>query len=548
MNIAPWRIWTTAVTLAALVVWFPVNANAQQATGTTLQRIDAAHRAGTLDGPTRDLLRAYRVLDRSRIPAGYRADAGQERPLRCGSRILRAARRALPSLTAEQRRDLGALLNRGLEPTPYADSHFSAHFELIVGSNGTDQTTIDFWLDTFEQSWDAHTVDAGFALPPCTDTQPFRVYLGDTGPDVPTIEPDVYGWTDLDNSDCPYVVVQEGYSEDPDPVGIAQVTAAHEFHHGVQAAYDWEDPDYWVEATAVWAEELVFGAVNDYLYYINDSSWLSRPEVALALEDGDHEYGNVLWVLHLAERFGGARAIRRIWERCTFDTPTDAADGYLQDQGSSLDAAFVGFTAHLATADFAEGDLHDPVFTLANVGSYPNAEYFTARLPESFGSSYVVFEPTGGPVQRLDVIFRGTPSHNGADIRWGLALVAETATGWTHETLTPNVAGDAMGGVNSFGGDVERVVLAVSVLGAIGASPGAGGVPFGYEASLDEDVPLPDGGLPIPDAGPTADARPGPIDRTQPGGCGCQSNPGGGLPATFLLGVLLLLAFRRRMR
>jgi hypothetical protein len=127
MRIAPWRIWTALATLAALVIGSPVTANAQQANGTTLQRIDAAHRAGTLDGPTRDLLRAYRVLDRSRIPVGYRADAGQDRPLRCGSRILRAARRALPSLTVEQRRDLGALLNRGLEPTPYADSHFSTH-------------------------------------------------------------------------------------------------------------------------------------------------------------------------------------------------------------------------------------------------------------------------------------------------------------------------------------------------------------------------------------------------------------------------------------
>jgi len=547
MSIAPWRVGVAAATLAALVLWSPIPAAAQP-TQTTLQRIDTAHRAGTLDSPTRDLFRAYRVLDRGRIPAALRADPGQDRPLRCGSRLLRAARRALPHLSAAQRLDLEAVLIRGLEPALYADSHFSAHFELIVGSNGTDQATIDFWLDTFEQVWDAHTIDVGFALPPCSDTQPFRVYLGNTGPDVPTIEPDVFGWSDLDGSNCPYVVVQENYATDPDPVGIAQVTAAHEYHHGVQAAYDWGDPDYWVEATAVWAEELVFGAVNDYLYYINDNTWLSRPEAALALEDGDHEYGNVLWVLHLAQRYGGPRAIRRIWERCTFDTPTDATEGYLQDQGASLDVAFVSFTAHLATADFVDGALYDPVHTLADVVTYPSAESFTSQVPESFGSGYVVFRPAEGPIQRLDVIFRGAAEHNGADIRWGVALVAETATSWSHQTLTPNTAGDTGGGVNSFGGDVERVVLAVSVLGPTGAAPGAGGVPFAYEASLHEDVPVPDGGLAIPDAGPTADARPGPVDRNQPG-CGCRSAaPARELHGMFLLAVFLLLAVRRRPR
>lgn len=547
MRTAIWRGWLVPATLVALLVWPPVTAQAQQATGSTLQRIEAAHRAGTLDGPLRDLYGAYRVLDRGRLPAGLRADPGQDRPLRCGSRLLRAARRALPRLAAPQRAELETLLANGLEPTPYADSHFSDHFELIVGSNGVDPATIVFWLDTFEQVWVTHTADGGFALPPCTDTQPFRVYLANTGPDVPTIEPDVYGWCDLDGDDCPYVVVQERYPGEPDPVGMAQATAAHEYHHGVQAAYDWEDPDYWVEATAVWAEEMVFDTVNDYLYYINDGAWLSRPNLALTLEDGDHEYGNVLWVLYLAERHGGARAIRRIWERCSFDTPAGAVDGYLQDQGTSIDAAFVRFTAHLATADFVDGSLFDPVLTLADVSSYPSAEDFTAHLPESYGSSYVVFRPAGGPVQRLDVTFLGAPEKNGADIRWGVALVAETAAGWSHQTLTTNAAGHALGGVNSFGGDVERVVLAVSVVGPSGAAPGAGGVPFGYEASLHEDVPLPDGGLPLPDAGPAADARPGPVDRSH-SGCGCRTTPTGDLPLPLGLGVLLLLLLTVRRR
>jgi MYXO-CTERM domain-containing protein len=144
------------------------------------------------------------------------------------------------------------------------------------------------------------------------------------------------------------------------------------------------------------------------------------------------------------------------------------------------------------------------------------------------------------------VIFRGAAQRGTTTIHWGATLVTESATGWSHAPLTINVAGDAIGGVNGFGSEVERVVLAVSVLGPSGAAPGAGGVEFGYEASLHEDVPLPDGGLPLPDAGPTPDAGPQPVDRT--GGCGCRSaGSAPSLPLVLLIG-LSLLAVRVRRR
>ena len=47
-----------------------------------------------------------------------------------------------------------------------------------------------------------------------------------------------------------------------------QVTAAHEYFHAVQAAYDWEE-DFWLlEATATWVEDEVYDDINDNVGYL----------------------------------------------------------------------------------------------------------------------------------------------------------------------------------------------------------------------------------------------------------------------------------------
>ena len=48
----------------------------------------------------------------------------------------------------------------------------------------------------------------------------------------------------------------------------AQVTAAHEFFHAIQFAYDYGEDAWMLEATATWMEERVFDKVNDNRQYL----------------------------------------------------------------------------------------------------------------------------------------------------------------------------------------------------------------------------------------------------------------------------------------
>ncbi len=525
--------------------------------GSTLERIDAALAAGEIDEPQAALYRLFRVADRRRLPAELVAPAGRERPVRCATAIVRAARAARPAMTARQRASMDEVLPRRTppphpaEPSRY-DSTYSTNFAVIVGdAGGVPQETIDFWLDTFEEVWEVEVTQNGFENPPCTDDHYFDVYIGNTGSDVPTIEPDVYGWTSTYGNGCPYVVVHEGYPSQPDPEGAAGVTAAHEFFHAIQAAYDWWEGDYWMEATAVWAEELVHDDVDDYLQYLNDGGWLEYPEAALRTEDGWHEYGNVIWALYLDERWGGPAAIEQIWRNCISVTSLNAMNGYLVSQGSSMDEAFMDFAARLSTGDFAEGASYEGVWTMDGHNSYPVTDAsFSRYLPEGYGSNHIVFNPMGANPSTLYVHFDGEEQADGATVTWGVALISLSGGVPTIHELEVAADGTADGQIDDFGGGVGQVRMAVAVLGEDGAPPGSGGVGYRYSASLD-GPPADDDDADDDDAdddGADDDGAPAPRDEGDGGGCRCRVAARAGGPVGWPVMAALALVLAGRLR
>ena len=56
------------------------------------------------------------------------------------------------------------------------------------------------------------------------------------------------------------------------PIENLQVTAAHEYFHATQYAYDFTDDRWLLESTATWMEDQMFTDVNDNLQYLPDSS------------------------------------------------------------------------------------------------------------------------------------------------------------------------------------------------------------------------------------------------------------------------------------
>jgi len=503
--------------------------------GTTLERIESAFLAGEIDEEEYVLYRLYRVTDKRLLPPELVAPASEERPVRCATPMVKDARTAVDWMSPEARIAVDLLLPR----TPQMTANYeSDNFQLIVGPDYTGTTEdIDWWLDTFETVWDVEVEEVGFNNPPCTNQHYFVVYLANTGGVTPPMEQDTWGYTSH-SGDCPYVVMHPDYEFTGNPIGAAQVTAAHEFQHGIQSGYDWWEGDFWMEATATWAEDLVFDDVNDYVDYLNgDYGWLAYPEYALTLEDGFHEYGNVIWVKYLSENWGGDAAIVDLWERAVDTDALSAVGDRLEAEGSTFDEGFVGFTAAVAANAFEESELYEDVYWMGNHDSYPASGAPDRYLPRELGSNYISFSPADA-AQDLLVSFSGVSADDGQAVTWGVALVAVSGDSSTYQILDVDADGNASGWVEDLGGAVDRVVLAISVLA--GGPTGAPGVAYSYEADLGEAHAEGDDDDDDATHGDDDDGEP-----EEDQGCGCRAE--GTAAAPTLAGLLVLtLALNRR--
>jgi hypothetical protein len=97
------------------------------------------------------------------------------------------------------------------------------------------------------------------------------------------------------------------------PMRSLRVTAAHEFFHAVQFAYDYGEDPWLMEATATWMEERVADNVNDNRQYLPYGQ-IGNPGRPLDTfnRDGFNQYGNWAFFEYLSGRFG-AGIVRQIW-------------------------------------------------------------------------------------------------------------------------------------------------------------------------------------------------------------------------------------------
>ena len=115
------------------------------------------------------------------------------------------------------------------------------------------------------------------------------------------------------------------------PTNSLRVTAAHEFFHAVQYAYDYAEDGWFMEATATWMEERVADDVNDNRQYLPHGQ-MAQPADSLDLfnPSGFDQYGNWAFFEYLSTRFGRG-IVRRAWNN---------ADGnYRNHSVKAVDAA-----------------------------------------------------------------------------------------------------------------------------------------------------------------------------------------------------------------
>jgi hypothetical protein len=149
------------------------------------------------------------------------------------------------------------------------------------------------------------------------------------------------------------------------PLNSLRVTAAHEFFHAIQFGYDTGEDIWFMEGTAVWAEEQVYPTINDYLQYLAYSA-ITHPRVPVDYNGIDntpdlfYRYGAVLFWKFLSERFRTPAIVRRVWDYA--DTAhgsrysLQAVSAALAERGSSFASAFAVFGAWNTKPNSSYGD------------------------------------------------------------------------------------------------------------------------------------------------------------------------------------------------
>ncbi len=99
------------------------------------------------------------------------------------------------------------------------------------------------------------------------------------------------------------------------PIKSLKVTAAHEFFHAVQFAYDYREDPWLLESTATWMEERFADAVNDNRQYLPDSQLAVTYRPLDTFDPNSSvQYGNWVFFEYLSKRFG-LGVVKRIWKQ-----------------------------------------------------------------------------------------------------------------------------------------------------------------------------------------------------------------------------------------
>ncbi len=219
--------------------------------------------------------------------------------------------------------DLGADIYGNGYTTPYSSrlcgAHVCVHYVTSTSDAPPNLAWVQTTLNTMETVWVSTVNKMGYRAPLSDGTRGgdgrLDVYLknlaaGAYGYCAP--EPRGPGvlatsYCVLDNDFAP------GQFRGQPALTSLRATAAHEFFHAVQCAYDYTEDRWFMESTATWMEERVFDDVNDNRQYLR-SGQLAAPWIPLDLYYNSVHYGNWIFWEYLSTRFGN-NIVRNVWNR-----------------------------------------------------------------------------------------------------------------------------------------------------------------------------------------------------------------------------------------
>ncbi len=369
------------------------------------------------------LLRAQKAFS-SATPASERPDA---------TMALRKLWMLKDSLAPAERAAAEKLAQRPVKPAVIGDANIALHYDPAeLNPAAFDANTalaqLQYVADTYANS--------GYRRP-----KPDKGRGGDNRIDIylDSLPTGLYGYCTTDQNVKPprfdvwaYCVLDNDYAGFPahTPLENLQVTAAHEYYHATQFAYDIADDGWFLEATATWAEDELFDNVNDNVQYLRKSP-ITQPGRSIdKFEDnGTFHYGVWIFFRFLTERYPGKTGalptlLLQMWQNA------DSSKGARKDKYSvqAIDKALkkLGHTSLAEQfADFSATTRFPAAFSEGVANGYPakklgggavlaagKKKNFKTKLDHLTSSTYQ-FVPGGG-TSKLKLRFKMAPKSHGS--------------------------------------------------------------------------------------------------------------------------------------
>ena len=339
-------------------------------------------------------------------------------------------------------------------------------------------------LAEMEYVWDVEVNQLGYRRPLTDqrgsvdnkgkDRKFLDVYLSDIGTRY-------YGYCGIDDTRtrsnyrfkdrAGYCVLDDDYSKAQfpthSPLQNLQVTAAHEFFHEIQFAYDASEDIWFMEGSAAWIEDEVYTKVNDNRQYLADSQF-KKPHRSLDDNRGIGVYSPWGFMRYLTEKFGDD-VMLRWWKRA--DGARGGADDYsltalrraVASQGGDLQRV-------LGTFGLA---LNAPAAFLSEGSHFPSTSVDDFRLDRAHRTTgwqrYTLNHLTYAPIElhpgngigagdRLTISVDAPARATHPEAR---AMIVRSGGGVSISTVRLDAKGDGKVSVK-LGPDVQRVVLSLA--------------------------------------------------------------------------------------
>ena len=204
---------------------------------------------------------------------------------------------------------------------PLCNARICVHYV----ASGTDAPPSPEWpattLGVMDSVWGSTVDQLGYRAPVSDrgkgGTPQFDVYLKDLGGDI-------YGFCAGETqakkrTGSGYCVLDNDFATaqfpNATPLQNLRVTAAHEFFHAVQYAYDYAEDPWMMESTATWMEERLASDVNDNRQYFPWSQ-IYAPYVSLDMfsRTAGYQYGNWVFWEYLSSTYGTG-IVRKTWQK-----------------------------------------------------------------------------------------------------------------------------------------------------------------------------------------------------------------------------------------